>query len=205
MMLLWSFLIGAAVDSIPIFAPPAWTLLIILIIKYRANPWGVLVFGVAGSCLGRYNLTRYIRKLSMEILNLAEEQNLEFASKIFDQGFWRTNLFVFLYTLTPLSTTTLFTAAAMGQDSVLSILPAFALGKLISDGVMIFTAKGAAGGIRDLIHGRASAKTVAGAVFTVLMISAFLFVDWREFIEKRRLKLRFRIWKSANPSLLSQK
>jgi hypothetical protein len=54
MLLLWAFLIGVVVDSIPVFAPPAWSVLVILIVKYKGNPWGVLVFGVAGSTLGRY-------------------------------------------------------------------------------------------------------------------------------------------------------
>jgi hypothetical protein len=197
MMLFWAFLIGVVVDSIPVFAPPAWSLLIILIVKYRANIWGVLILGVAGSTLGRYILSLYIPKLSVKLLNRAENVNLAYIGKKFDRGFWKTSLFVFLYTLTPLSTTTLFTAAAMGRANALSLLPAFALGKFVSDAIMLFTARQSAGNIMDLFHGRASLKTIMGALLGLLLIGGLLFVDWQSLIEKKNLKLRFRIWKTG--------
>jgi membrane protein YqaA with SNARE-associated domain len=197
MMLLWAFLIGVVVDSIPVFAPPAWSVLVILIVKYKANPWGVLVFGVAGSTLGRYILSLYIPKLSSKLLNRAENQNLKYVGRKFDQGFWKTSLFVFLYTLTPLSSTTLFTAAAMGRVNPLSILPAFALGKFVSDAVMLFTAKHAAGDITDLFHGKATDKTIIGVVLGLVLVVGLLFVDWHSLIAEKKLKLRFRIWKTG--------
>ena len=197
MILLWAFLIGVVVDSIPIFAPPAWSILIVLIVKWKADPWGVIFFGVLGSTLGRYFLSLYIRKLTTRFLNPGENRNLEYVGKKLGRGFWPTNLFVLLYTLTPLSTTTLFTAAAMGRVNVLFILPAFALGKFISDAFMIFTAQGAAGDITDFFHGAASAKSVAGVVLALVLVGGLLFVDWQTLIEQRKLKFRFRIWKAA--------
>jgi membrane protein YqaA with SNARE-associated domain len=195
MMFLAAFLIGVVVDSIPIFAPPAWSILVILIVKYGANPWGVLVFGVLGSTLGRLILSFYITRVSHKLLNRAENKNLEYIGKKFDQGFWKTNAYVLFYTLTPLSTTTLFTAAGMGRVNVLSILPAFALGKFISDAVMIFSAKNAAADISGFLHGNVSVKTILEAVMSLALIGGVLFVDWQSLIEKRELKLRFRIWK----------
>jgi membrane protein YqaA with SNARE-associated domain len=197
MLLLGAFLIGVVVDSIPVFAPPAWSILIVLIVKWKADPWGVIFFGVIGSTLGRYFLSLYIRKVTASFLNLAENQNLEYVGNKLARGFWPTNLFVLLYTLTPLSTTTLFTAAAMGRVNVFFILPAFALGKFVSDAFMIFTARSAAGDITDFFHGAASAKSIVGAVLALALVGGLLFVDWQTLIEERKLKFRFRIWKTA--------
>ena len=195
MMFLAAFLIGVVVDSIPVFAPPAWSILAILVVKYKADPWGVLVFGVLGSTLGRFILSLYITKVSRKLLSGTENKNLAYVGKKFEQGFWKTNLFVLAYTLTPLSTTSLFTAAGMGRVKVLSILPAFALGKFISDAAMLFAAKNAAKDVSDLLHGAASLKTVVAAVVSFMLMGGVLFVDWRTLIEKRKFKLSFRIWK----------
>ncbi len=197
MIFLWAFLIGVTVDSIPIFAPPAWSVLIILIVKYGANPWGVLVFGVLGSTLGRYFLSLYIPKVSSTFLNRRENKNLEYIGKKFDQGFWKTNLFVLLYTLTPLSTTSLFTAAGVGKVSVFSILPAFFIGKFVSDAAMIFAAKRATENIHGMFSGAASVKSLVEAGLAVFFVGVLLFIDWQALLERKRLQFRFRIWKSA--------
>src|SRR4051794_9939819 len=106
------FFAALAVDTIPIVAPPAWTLLVLLLIAFHLNPSIVVVIGVVGSTLGRYILTLYIPKISARLVNRREDENLRFiGGKLRDAG-WSTTLFVFLYTLTPLSTTALFTAVA---------------------------------------------------------------------------------------------
>ena len=43
------FLAALAVDSIPVFAPPAWILLVFLTVKFQLNSWAVIVVGVTGS------------------------------------------------------------------------------------------------------------------------------------------------------------
>ena len=195
-MFLWAFLIGVVVDSIPVFAPPAWSILVILILKWGANPWGVIGFGVLGSTLGRYFLSLYIPKVSSRFLSLAENRNLEYVGKKLDRGFWETNLFVLAYTLTPLSTTTLFTAAGLGRMNPLFILPAFAVGKFLSDAVMIFAAQREAGNIAGFFQGGASPKSVVEAVLALAVVAGLLFVDWRTLIEKSKLEFRFRILKA---------
>ena len=53
----WMYLVvfasALAVDLIPIIGPPAWTVMVLLLIKFNLNPWGVLAVGVPGSALGR--------------------------------------------------------------------------------------------------------------------------------------------------------
>src|SRR5437868_6808007 len=58
------FVATLVVDSIPVFAPPAWTvLLLLLLLLLHLNPWVVVIIGVTGSTLGRYILSAYIPKV----------------------------------------------------------------------------------------------------------------------------------------------
>src|SRR5436190_23934398 len=109
------FLAALAVDTIPIFAPPAWILLVVLLVKFKLNPWLTVAIGVTGSTIGRYILTRYIPKISSSIVNRQEDANLRYIGSKIGKAKWSSAVFVFLYTLTPLSTTSLFTAVAMAR------------------------------------------------------------------------------------------
>ena len=190
------FLAALAVDTIPIFAPPAWIVLVILLVKFHLNPWAVVVIGVAGSTLGRYILTRYIPKISSFLINRREDENLRYIGSKLGAAKWSAALFVFFYTLTPLSTTALFTAAAAARVKASNILPAFFFGRLITDGVLVFSGKYASANLSELLHGQASWKMVITLTAGLVVIGAFLFVDWRRLLEKRKIRFNFKILKA---------
>src|SRR5436190_16099221 len=135
------FLASMGVDMIPVFAPPAWTIMVFFLIKFDLNPWIVLVLGVTGSTLGRYFFSLYIPKVSDKLIKRRKNEELEFVGKKLGGKLWRTWTFVFLYTLTPLSTTALFTAAGLARINPLHTLPPFFVGKFVSDAIMILTGK----------------------------------------------------------------
>src|SRR5437870_11817161 len=109
------FVAALAVDSIPIFAPPAWTVLVALLLLFHLNPWLVVIIGVIGSTLGRYILSIYIPKVSSALVTRREDENLRYVGSKLARTPLAASTFIFLYTLTPLSTTALFTAAAMAR------------------------------------------------------------------------------------------
>src|SRR5438270_7792398 len=187
------FVAALAVDSVPVFAPPAWTVLVVLLLLFHLNPWLVVILGVIGSTLGRYILSIYIPKISAALVNRREDENLRYVGSKLAQTPLAASTFIFLYTLTPLSTTALFTAAAMARVNPWHILPPFFCGRLITDGVMVYTGKYAAGNASDWLHGQISWKSLLVVIAGLFVISAFLFVDWRCLLEKRRLRLNFRI------------
>src|SRR6266705_6346642 len=113
MIYLVVFLASLGVDLVPIVAPPAWTIMAFLLVKYELNPWLVLAVGVPGSALGRYLFSLYIPKFSDKVLAQRKKAELRYVGDKLDKRLWQTWTFVFLYTLSPLSTTALFTAAAM--------------------------------------------------------------------------------------------
>jgi membrane protein DedA with SNARE-associated domain len=189
------FLGSLAVDLIPVVAPPAWTVMAFLLVKYHLNQWLVLAVGVPGSALGRYFFSLYIPKFSDKVIARRKKEELRYVGKKLDRQLWRTWLFVFVYTLSPLSTTALFTAAGMTEVPVMHLLPPFLAGKFISDGVMIAAGRYAAGSLEDLLHGALGWKSLLTGALTALVAAAFLFVDWYELLAKKHLKFNFSIWK----------
>jgi membrane protein YqaA with SNARE-associated domain len=190
------FLATLAVDTVPIFAPPAWILLVIFAVTFKLNPWIVVVVGVTGSTIGRYILTRYIPRISSAMVNRREDENLRYLGKQLGRAKWSSALFVFLYTLTPLSTTALFTAVAAARVTPWHILPPFFVGRLITDGVMVFSGKYASASLPDLFRGQFSWKTVLILVAGLVIIGAFLFIDWRSLLERKQLRFRVKILKA---------
>jgi membrane protein YqaA with SNARE-associated domain len=190
------FLATLAVDTIPIFAPPAWIVLVILLVKFHLNPWLVVLIGVTGSTLGRYILTRYIPKISSSLVNRREDANLRYIGSKLGKAKWSSAFFVFFYTLTPLSTTALFTAVAAARVGPWHILPPFFLGRLITDGVLVFSGKYASANLSELLHGEASWKTVLTLAAGLVVIGGFLFIDWRCLLEKRKIHFNFKILKA---------
>src|SRR5207248_7504037 len=104
------FVAALVVDSIPVFAPPVWTVLVLLLLTFHLNPWLVVIIGVTGSSLGRYILSLYIPRISRAVVNRREDENLSYVGSKLAQTPLAASTFIFLYTLTPLSTTALFTA-----------------------------------------------------------------------------------------------
>jgi membrane protein YqaA with SNARE-associated domain len=189
------FLGSLAVDTVPFITPPAWTVMVFLLVKFDLNPWAVLLAGVPGSALGRYILSLYIPKVSNRFIKRHKNEELEFVGKKLGQNLWRSWLFVFLYTLTPLSSTALFTAAGMARIKALQIVPPFFVSKFIIDAVMIFSGRFIVRDVADLLHGALDWKTISTAVLGLLLIGALLFVNWRVLLEQKKVKLTFNIWK----------
>ena len=183
------------VDLIPIMAPPAWTVMAFAITKYQLNPWITLAIGVPASALGRYLFSLYIPKFSDKVLARRKKQELTYVGKKLRGRLWETWVFVLGYTLLPLSTTALFTAAGMSKIPVWNLLPPFLVGKFVSDAMMVKAGQYAAGNLKGMVHGIFSGKSLAIAAITLVLTGAFLFVDWHALLVKKSLHFNFSIFK----------
>ena len=190
-----AFAAALLVDTIPVFAPPAWIILAFIIVKWKPNPWGIIAAGALGSVIGRYILTLYMPRVSGKIFRKSENDNISFLGKKLGGRFWQANIFVLLYAISPLSTTALFTAAGMAHVNPWNVLPGFAIGKFLGDAWVIITAKVTADQATDLMQGKVSWQAALTAVAGLLLISGVLFVDWRQLLSHKKLRLNFKIWK----------
>jgi hypothetical protein len=193
MMYLVAFLSALVVDTIPVFAPPAWIILTFLIIKFSLNPWAVLLLGAFGSTIGRWILSLYMPKLADRLLSRREIKNMRFIGNRIGGRFWPSFTFVLIYSLTPLSTTALITAAALVKIRSLYILPAFFLGKLGSDAVMIFMGTSAVDASSNFLDGTISWQSAVGASLSLALVLGIMIVDWMELLQNGRLRFHFRI------------
>jgi len=192
------FLTAVAIDTIPIFAPPAWPILILMLVHFDLNPWAVILIGVTGMTLGRFILGKYIPWVSRKILNSCEDDNLKFLGSKLSQAVVPAFIFVLLYSLTPLSTTALFTAAGIAKVKMRAVLPPFFIGKLISYSVLILGGRYTVENASRIFEQGMSWKTIVAGALGLLLILGFLFIDWRQLLLHRKFVLRFRIWKSAH-------
>jgi hypothetical protein len=189
------FLGSMAVDLIPVMAPPAWMVMTFLLMKYRLNPGMVLAVGVPGSVLGRYLFSLYIPAFADKVIAPRKNEELRWLGKKLKGRLWATWLVVFGYSVSPLSTTVLFTAAGITRVPVLHVLPPFALGKFISDAAMVFAGRYAATNMSGMLRGTFGAKSILTGAVTLIVTAAFLFIDWHALLVKKTLKFNISIWR----------
>jgi len=189
------FICSMAVDIVPFPLPPAFTVMILLQVVFKLNIWAVIVLGVAGSIMGRYILTLYIPKLSGKIFKPSKNEDVQFLGKKMKEKGWKSQLAILVYSLMPLPTTPLFIAGGMAKMKPYYIIPAFFVGKFVSDTIAVLMGKYATENADKLIHGMVNWKSITGLVAGLLLIFALLFIDWRTLIQKRKFTLKFKIWK----------
>ena len=182
-------------DVVPIPFPPAFTIMVLLQIMFGLNIWIVIVIGVAGSILGRYILTLYIPFLAGKIFKRSKNEDVEFlGSKMKEKG-WKSQLVIIAYSLLPLPTTPLFLAGGMAKIKPLYIIPAFFVGKFTSDAITVHIGKYVSEHASSMIDEALSWKSIASLTIGLILICALMFIDWRVLIQKKKLQLKFKIWK----------
>ena len=189
------FLASVAVDIVPFPLPPAFVVMVFLQIYFKLDVWLVIIVGVAGSILGRYILTLYIPKVAKRIFKPSKNEDVQFLGKKLKEKGWKSQLFILTYSLLPLPTTPLFIAGGMAGMKPRLIIPAFFVGKFISDAIAVFMGKYAAENSAGLLDGVFSLKSLLGLFFGVILIFGLLFIDWRSWLQEKKFKLNYKIWK----------
>jgi membrane protein YqaA with SNARE-associated domain len=189
------FFSALLVDLVPFIGPPAWIVMVFFQIRYGLDIWMVLCAGVAGSSIGRYVLSQYVPFLAKRYMNIQKKKDIEFIGERLENEPWRTRLFVLGYTLLPLPSTPLFTAAGMTRISLFNVIPPFLLGKFISDMVMVVSGDYAARNALSIADGMLSWQSISGLLIGLIIIVFFFCIDWRELIQNKKFKLNIQIWK----------
>ena len=189
------FIFSLIVDIIPLIGPPAWIVMVFFQIRYDLNIWIVLILGVTGSAIGRYLYSVYVYYFANRFIKPQKNEDFQFiGNKLSNKG-WKVYFFVFLYTLMPLPSTPLFTAAGIARIKTLYIIPSFFAGKFVSDAIMVFAGDYAAKNVDRIIAGFLSWQNILGALVGLFAVCVFLFIDWRKLLEENKFSLHFNIWK----------
>ncbi len=189
------FISAMMVDIVPLPLPPAFVIMIFLQIEFNLNVWVVIVSGVAGSILGRYILTLYIPRIAGRIFKPSKNADVQFLGKKLKEKGWKSQVAILTYSLLPLPTTPLFIAGGMAKMKPFLIIPAFFVGKLISDTIAVLMGEYAAENTVSFFEGAISWKSITGIVVGFLLVAGLLFIDWRACLQEKKFKLNFKIWK----------
>lgn len=182
-------------DVIPVPFPPAFTIMIFLQIMFDLNIWWVIAIGVAGSIFGRYILTLYIPLLAGRIFKRSKTEDVEFLGKKMKEKGWKSQVLIIAYSLLPLPTTPLFLAAGMAKIKPVYIILAFFIGKFTSDAITVNIGKYAAEHTQSILEEALIWKSIISLLVGLFLICILLFVDWRSLIQKKKLQMKFMIWK----------
>jgi membrane protein YqaA with SNARE-associated domain len=183
------------VDCIPIFAPPAWMLMMLIMVKFNLNPWIVAAVGTAGTTSGRLIFSGFIVPwIGKKTLGTKKQSDLDFLGKKLSNKGWQTVLFVFIYSVLPISTTPLFAAAGLAKLKRKFIVPPFFIGNLIGDGMLLISGKYVINNFDDISKDAFSAKSILFMTASLLVVFVFLFIDWHEAIVRSKFKLKFKFW-----------
>ncbi|WP_298224030.1 small multi-drug export protein [Flavobacterium sp.] len=182
-------------DVVPFPFPPAFSVMVPLQLAFGLDPWLVIVVGVAGSILGRYLLALYIPLLADKIFKAKKNREVQFLGQKMKEKGWKSQVVILAYSLLPLPTTPLFLAGGMARIRPMQIIPAFFVGKFISDALVIHMGKFAYDNFDGMVSAALSWKSIGSLMLGLLMICALLFIDWFTLLEKKKLTLNFRIWK----------
>ena len=174
---------------------PAFTIMVFLQIMFGLNIWLVIVIGVLGSIAGRYVLTLYIPFMAERVFKRSKNADVEFLGEEMKKKGWKSQMVIIAYSLLPLPTTPLFLAGGMAKIKPLYIIPAFFVGKFISDAITVHLGRYASENAKSMLDEALSWKSVTSLVVGLLLLSALLFIDWRTLIQKKKFRLKFKILK----------
>ncbi|MBC7695873.1 MAG: hypothetical protein H7141_10565 [Burkholderiales bacterium] len=189
------FLGALLFDIVPFPFLPAFTIMIALQIVFHLKLWPVIIIGVAGSILGRYILSLYIPYISNKYFKRSKNEDIKFLGKKMKEEGWKSQFVILAYSLLPLPTTPLFVAGGIARIKPLYIIPAFFIGKFVSDTIALSMGKYASENLDKLKSDALSWESICGLTASLIMLGALLFIDWRTLIQKKKLRMKFKIFK----------
>ncbi|MBC7465193.1 MAG: hypothetical protein H7256_04320 [Bdellovibrio sp.] len=189
------FIGSLLVDCIPIVAPPAWMLMLFIMIKFDLNPYFVVLIGTMGTVCGRIVYMTYIIPwLGRKTIGVQKDADLRFLGEKLSQERRLIYVFVFIYSVLPLSTTALFTATALARVKKRIVVPPFFFGNLIGDGLLLVSGRYAIDHFSDFYKDSLNAKNIFLMLFAFLFVTLFLFVNWRELLENKKIRFKWKFW-----------
>lgn len=195
----WQYLLvffGALLfDIVPFPFAPAFTIMVFFQVLFNLDIWWVLIIGVIGSVLGRYILLLYAPILAKKYLKSSKNKDIQFLGDKMNESKWKGVLVVLAYSLLPLPTTPLFLGAGISKIKAIYIVPAFLVGKFISDAIALKIGKYAYENSESLLNDSLSWKSISGLLLGFLMLFCLFFVNWRILIQHKKLELNFKILK----------
>jgi hypothetical protein len=191
------FLVIFALNVLPAFAPPTWTVLSFISIRFDINFLALALIGAVAATSGRMVLAKFSRIIVRErFLSEGTRRNIDsLKNRIQNKPRFTAGAFL-LYAFSPFPSNNLFIAYGLTGLALRLIALPFFIGRVVSYSFWALTAAGLARRMDyDSIASGSffSIYFVITQIFTLLILFAFTRVDWEALFTKRKLK-----WRSRN-------
>jgi hypothetical protein len=175
------------VNVLPAFAPPTWTVLVFLGLRYDIPGPVLVVVGAASAAAGRFVLASAFRRLGGRLPE-GKRRDLEAVGAALTErrsGRWGV---LGLFLLSPLPSTQLFEAAGLApQIRLVPVTLAFFLGRLVTYSIYVGGAALAEDTLRSILdEGITSPAAIALQVVLLALLAAFVLTPWARLLSHRR-------------------
>ncbi len=174
-----------AVNLLPAFGPPTWTVLVVLQINLGLEPAALVVIGAGSATCGRCVLALLARRFR-ERLSAERLENLDAVAAELTADRARGAAALGLFLVSPLPSAQLFIAAGLLDAPLRPLLAAFLLGRLVAYSLYVSLATAAAAGLGELLVD--ALRSPIGIAIQLLMLAglaALLRIDWATRLRHR--------------------
>lgn len=190
------FIVVFALNVIPIFAPPTWSVLSFIAIRFNSNIVLLAVVGAVAATLGRLALAKLSTVIvRQKILSDDTRKNIDAAKERLESKKKLTFSILLFYAFSPFPSNHLFIAYGLTALKLRLIAIPFLLGRVASYAFWAFTASSVA---QLLNYESVTSKSffsyyfVASQLFGLATIYVFTRIDWRRVFTEKRLRWRRR-------------
>jgi membrane protein YqaA with SNARE-associated domain len=188
------FLIVFLLNVIPIFAPPTWTVLSFVAIRFKPNVIVLALVGAAAATLGRLLLSKLSTVIvRQKFLSEGARKNID-ALKVRLETNQKLSFAVFLfYAFSPLPSNHLFIAYGLTALRLKLIAVPFLIGRVVSYAFWAFTASKVA---QILSYESVTAESffsyyfIASQLFGLFAVYVFTKIDWQRLFDEKKLRWR---------------
>lgn len=188
------FLIVFVLNVIPVFAPPTWTVVSFIAIRFSLNVIVLALVAAVAATLGRLLLAKLSTVIvRQKFLSHGAKENID-AVKVRLESNRKLTFSIFLfYAFSPLPSNHLFIAYGLTALKLKLIAVPFLLGRAVSYAFWAVTASSVA---RRLAYESLTTKSffsyyfIASQLFGLLVIYVFTKIDWSSFLNERKFRWR---------------
>ncbi len=190
------FAVVFVLNVVPIFAPPTWSVLSFIAIRYNSNIVLLAVVGAVAATLGRLVLAKLSTVIvRQKILSDDTRKNIDAVKERLESKKKLTFSILLFYAFSPFPSNHLFIAYGLTALKLKLIAIPFLLGRVVSYAFWAFTASSVA---QLLNYESVTSKSffsyyfVASQLFGLATIYVFTRIDWRRVFAEKRLRWRRR-------------
>jgi hypothetical protein len=171
-----------AVNLLPAFGPPTWSILVLLTLNFDLAPAIIVPAGAVAAACGRYVLATATRRLrggfSAERLD-----SLAAAEQALTANRSRAVAGLGLFAVSPLPSAQLFVAAGLLEVPLVPLTAAFFAGRVVSYSLYVGAASAASASLGEIVSD--SLTSPLGIALQIVMLAgivALLRIDWRRLL-----------------------